>query len=287
MDAWFTVVHVVVNSDMTYALPNGLRPLNAASGVDYQTRSTTSDVDLGLRYFSYVVPLVPAGKTISMPLDLTSLGIQTWVVSATTDAPWFGSRADADTALRAAAAGNLPAAGCQPVTGKPYLSNCFGQWLDAIAGAGAAVTSTLTDAGGSLARANPWDRTMFGKQFSQGLLDALSASAGSNVTPTVALPATTIAGTPVVGLQASGLYLTDVAFDSSQPSTGATARPHLAAGKTEKPLSFGGCSRAFSCSNRRGSKPFAARASVVPARSTSSATSQATICCSKLARASR
>ena len=240
VDAWFTVVHVVVNSDLTYALPNGLRPLNAASGVDYQTRSTTADVDLGLRYFSYVVPLIPAGKTLSMPLDLTSLGPQTWVVSASTDLPWFDSRADADTALRAAAAGALPVPGCAPVPGKPYLSNCFGHWLDAIATNGAGVTSTLTDSGGSLVRANPWDRTMFGKQFSQGLLDALSASTGASVTPTVALPTTTVAGTPVVGLQASGLYLTDVAFSSSQPVMGAS-RVHLEGGKTDRTLQFGGC----------------------------------------------
>ncbi|MEO8525249.1 MAG: SBBP repeat-containing protein, partial [Caldimonas sp.] len=240
VDAWFTVLHVVVNSDMTYTLPGAVRPLGSASGVDYQKRLTTADVDSGLRYFSYVVPLIPAGKTLSLPLDLTSLGAQTWIVSASTDAPWFEDRASADAALRAAAGGAAPPASCQANSGKPYIENCLGQWVERISVEGSSTTSTLVDSGGEQIRTNPWDKSAYAKQFAQGLLDALAASTGATAAPTVRLPTLTAAGSPVVGLQASALFLADVAFDGAQGAglVGA-ARAQVLANGRKQPQTFG------------------------------------------------
>ncbi len=240
VDAWFTVLRVVINSDMKYSLPDAVRPLGSASGVDYQKRLTTADVDSGLRYFSYVVPLIPAGKTLSLPLDLTSLGAQTWIVSASAVAPWFEDRASADAALRAAAGGAVPPASCQANSGKPYFENCLGQWIERISAEGASTTSTLVDSGGQKVRANPWDKPAYAKQFAQGLLDALNASTGATAVPTVRLPTLTAAGSLVVGLQASALFLTDIAFDGVQGAglAGAARARALASGR-KQPETFG------------------------------------------------
>jgi hypothetical protein len=155
----------------------------AVFGLTPQRSEELTTTEAGTRFFNHLVPRIPAGDTVTIPIHLTATtNLDSIPIRVSLQAPWFRNVADFLAEFPQFALGRYTP-DCVPHPTHPQYSNCFGNYLQhalagarALAGASAAAAGRERPLGGN----SPCDPPV-SNPFDQGKDDgAADARAGNS-----------------------------------------------------------------------------------------------------------
>jgi hypothetical protein len=131
-DAYFTPISISFPSTFAFDFGGGLLSGDPSDPTDYSASAVYTES--GTSYVPLILPVIPAGSTGTLALELTALADEQFAITADVSLPWYDSLDQANGEINAALQAPLSIQNaCYQNPATPYLDDCLGTFVSGAA----------------------------------------------------------------------------------------------------------------------------------------------------------